>query len=109
MRTRNGTHRRRMIALLVVTLALLAWLVWGMIGDLRSQPVTYHIQYAQPVMRYLCPGDTLRYEVNVEVADVPAALTVVESWCEVGIGGVCNQATNANTTSACYGLARCMR
>lgn len=87
-------HKRKgALTLLVLLVLLLAWLIYGMISDLRSQPVTYHIQYTQPVMRYLCPGDTLRYEVQVEVAEVPAALTVVESWCQVGSGGVCDQAT----------------
>jgi hypothetical protein len=82
-----------MLALLAATLALLGWLIWGMATDLSSQPLSYHIQYAQPVNSYLCPGDTLRYEVQVEVSDVPAALTIVESWCEAKLDGVCNQAT----------------
>lgn len=89
---RNG-HRQRMLMLLVATLTLLAWLIWGMIVDLRSRPLSYHIQYTQPVNSFLCPGDTLRYEVQIEVSKVPAALTIVESWCEVRTGGVCNQET----------------
>lgn len=48
---------------------------------------------AQPVNSYLCPGDTLRYEVQVQVVEVPTSLVVVESWCEADAGGVCNQAT----------------
>lgn len=79
--------------LLAATLALLAWLIWGMIVDLRNQPLSYHIQYTQPVNSFLCPGDTLRYEVDVEVVEVPAALTIVESWCEEKTGGVCNAET----------------
>lgn len=91
--SRNGRHRRHMLILLAATLGLLVWLIYGMVVDLRSRPLTYHIEYAQPVNPYLCPGDTLRYEVQVEVVEVPAVLTVVESWCEADIGGVCNQAT----------------
>lgn len=91
--SRNGRHRQHMLILLVATLALLAWLIYGMVVDLRSRPLTYHIEYAQPVNPYLCPNDTLRYEVQVEVIEVPAALTVVESWCEAESTGVCNQAT----------------
>lgn len=90
---RNGRHRRHMLILLAATLGLLVWLIYSMVVDLRSRPLTYHIEYAQPVNPYLCPGDTLRYEVQVEVVEVPAALTVVESWCEADITGVCNQAT----------------
>lgn len=41
---RNGVHRRRMLVLLVLLLLLLAWLIYGMVVDLRSRPLTYHIE-----------------------------------------------------------------
>ena len=88
-------HRRRMLVVLVALLAMLAWLIWGMAVDLRSQPLTYHIRRAQPVNAYLCPGETLRYEVELSVVDVPASLDVVESWCEAKPDGVCNRATTS--------------
>ena len=91
--SRSGRHRRHMLILLAGTLALLVWLIYGMIADLRSRPLSYHIEYARPVNPYLCPGDMLRYEVAVEVDEVPASLVVVESWCEPRTAGVCNQAT----------------
>lgn len=82
-------HRRRMIVLLVVSLALLTWLVWGMVTDLRSRPVSYRVQHIEPVNQFLCPGDVLRYEVELVVTQVPAILHVVESWCVAGPQGVC--------------------
>jgi len=90
----NGSrqrHRRRMILLLVVALALLAWLVWGMVTDLRGAPVDYKVQSIAPAVRYLCPGDTLRYPVVLEVSETPVILTIVESWCRAGTAGVCSR------------------
>lgn len=90
----NGSrqrHRRRMILLLVVALALLAWLVWGMVTDLRGAPVDYSVQSIAPAVRYLCPGDTLRYPVVLEVSETPVILTIVESWCRSGPAGVCSR------------------
>lgn len=85
-------HRRRMILLLVVAMALLAWLIWGMASDLRSQPVTYYAQRAAAVNPYLCPGETLRYEVHLSVTDVPTVLDITESWCRAGENGICARA-----------------
>ena len=85
-------HRRRMILLLVVTLALLAWLVWGMVTDLRSRPVNYLVERTQPVNPYLCPGDTLRYEVDLTVTNTPVILEITEAWCRSGSGGICSRA-----------------
>jgi hypothetical protein len=82
-----------MIALLVATIALLAWLVYGMMVDLANQPLAYNIEYVTPVNPYLCPGDDLRYEVDLSVGEVPVALTIVESWCQSKSDGVCNGAT----------------
>ena len=94
VRSGNGKRRRQMLILLAATLVLLGWLIYGMVVDLRSRPLTYHIEYAPPVNQYLCPGDALRYEVSVEVTEVPAALRIIEQWCQVGTGGICNQATS---------------
>jgi hypothetical protein len=79
--------------LLVVSLVLLGWLVWGMVVDLRSKPVEYKVQSIAPANSFLCPGDQLRYPVVLEVRDVPTVLTIVESWCRAGTDGVCSQAT----------------
>lgn len=85
-------HRRRMIALLIAALALLGWLVWGMVVDLRSRPVAYTVQQIQPVNAQLCPGDALRYEVSLAVTQVPVILEITESWCRVGLSGICSRA-----------------
>lgn len=95
MATGNGKtqlHRRQMIVLLIASLALLGWLVWGMVTDLRSRPVSYLVQRIQPVNPYRCPGDALRYEVQVTVTQVPVILEITESWCKAGLGGICSRA-----------------
>lgn len=89
----NGRHRRQMIVLLVATLALLGWLVWGMVSDLRSRPVDYKVQIIAPVNPYLCPGDQLRYPVVLEVRETPKVLQITEAWCGVGEAGVCDRAS----------------
>lgn len=86
---RNHKRRQRAILLLVVSLALLGWLMWGMVADLRSKPVNYKVQSIAPVNPYLCPGDQLRYPVVLEVSETPVILTIVESWCRAGSAGVC--------------------
>lgn len=91
--TRIKRHRRRMIVLLVAVLALLTWLVWGMVTDLRSRPVSYRVEYITPVNSYLCPGDALRYEVQLAVTQTPVILHIVEAWCRPGVGGVCERAS----------------
>lgn len=93
MAPNNGRRRRQMIVLLVASLAMLGWLLWGMVADLRSSSISYYIEYGQPVNPYLCPGDVLRYEVDVGVIDSPAELTITESWCEKKPDGLCNRAT----------------
>lgn len=89
MATGNGRHRQRMIALLIASLLLLAWLVFGMVTDLRSRPVSYLVQRIPPANPYLCPGDSLRYEVELTVTQVPVVLEITEAWCRAGLGGVC--------------------
>ena len=89
--TRIKRHRRRMIVLLVAVLALLTWLVWGMVADLRSRPVSYSVEHITPVNPYLCPGDQLRYPVVLEVRETPVVLTITEAWCRVGADGVCDR------------------
>lgn len=89
----SSRKRQRALLLLVVSLALLGWLVWGMVADLRRAPVAYKVQSIAPVESYLCPGDQLRYPVELEVSEVPIILTIVESWCRAGPDGVCSQAT----------------
>ena len=85
--------RQRATLLLVVSLALLGWLVWGMVSDLRSAPVSYKVQSIAPVNSFLCPGNQLRYPLVLEVRNTPVILTIVESWCRAGPDGVCSQAT----------------
>ena len=72
---RINRHRRRMLVLLIAALALLAWLIWGMVVDLRSRPVSYQVQRIPPANPYLCPGDSLRYEVELTVTQVPSSST----------------------------------
>lgn len=90
---RINRHRRRMLVLLIAALALLAWLIWGMVVDLRSRPVSYQVQRIPPANPYLCPGDALRYEVSLDVSRVPVVLEITETWCRIGLGGVCLRAT----------------
>lgn len=87
----NGRHRRQMIVLLVAALVMLGWLVWGMVADLRSRPVSYNVRYIQPVNSYLCPGEQLRYEVALSVTQAPTILHIVEAWCRPGAGGICDR------------------
>ena len=89
----SSRKRQRALLLLVVSLALLGWLVWGMVVDLRRAPVAYKVQSITPVNSYVCPGDQLRYPVVLEVRNTPVILTIVESWCRAGTDGVCSQAT----------------
>lgn len=95
--SRNGRHRRHMLILLAATLGLLVWLIYGMVVDLRSTPVSYRVTTIAPVNPYLCPGDQLRYEVQLDVVNVPVVLSIVESWCQAGADGVC--ATSKNTVA----------
>lgn len=94
----NHRHRRRMLTLLVVTLALLVWLVWGMIVDLRSRPVAYSVERIPAMFDQLCPGDTMRYEVSLSVTQVPVILEITESWCRTGEGGICARALTTTYT-----------
>lgn len=89
----RNPKRQRATLLLVVSLALLGWLVWGMVVDLRRRPVVYPVQVIAPNNPYLCPGDTLRYPVEVVTGGEPAILTVVEAWCRAGPAGVCSRDT----------------
>lgn len=89
---RAKRHRQRMVILLVASVALLIWLVWGMVVDLRSRPVAYTVQHIQPVNQHLCPGDALRYEVSLSVTQVPVILEITESWCRSGLSGICARA-----------------
>ena len=108
MATGNGKtqlHRRRMIALLIASLALLGWLICGMVTDLRSRPVSYLVQHIQPVNPYLCPGDALRYEVQVTVTQVPVILEITESWCKAGLGRCMCQGIDDDLQRAGVGAA----
>lgn len=93
--SRLRRHRRRMIVILVLALAAVAWVVYAMVADFRSRPVDYKVQRIQPVNSYLCPGDQLRYPVVLEVRNTPAILTIVEAWCRQGPAGVCDRASTA--------------
>lgn len=84
-------RRKGALILLVLIVLLLSWLVYGMISDLRSRPVSYRVQTIRPVNSWLCTGDVLRYEVEVEVRDVPVVLSIVEAWCQSGTSGICAQ------------------
>lgn len=96
--TRIKRHRRRMILLLIASLAMLGWLVWGMVSDLRGRPVSYLVQRIQPANPYLCPGDSLRYEVELTVTQVPVVLEITEAWCRAGLGGVCARSLTTTYT-----------
>ena len=89
--SRLRRHRRRMILVLIVALAAVAWVIYAMVVDFRSRPVNYRVQYIAPVNPYLCPGDQLRYPVVLEVRETPAVLEITEAWCRVGAGGVCDR------------------
>ena len=89
--SRLRRHRRRMILVLLVALAAVAWVVYAMVSDFRSRPVDYRVRLIAPVNPYLCPGDQLRYPVVLEVRETPVVLTITEAWCRVGADGVCDR------------------
>lgn len=89
--SRLRRHRRRMILVLVVALAAVAWVVYAMVADFRSRPVDYKVQRIQPVNSFLCPGDQLRYQVVLQVRTTPVVLEITEAWCREGPSGVCDR------------------
>ena len=94
--SRLRRHRRRMIVILLLALAAVAWVVYAMVVDFRSRPVRYSVERIPAMFDQLCPGDTVRYEVNLAVTQVPIVLEITESWCRVGKSGICARAL-ANT------------
>lgn len=62
----------------------------NMAQDIAAKPVTYGIEIITPLNPDVCPGDTLRYPVTVDVVEIPTVLSVVETWCETGVNGMCS-------------------
>lgn len=96
--SRLRRHRQRMILVLVVALTAVAWVVYTMIVDFRSRPVSYQVERIPPMLDRLCPGDTLRYEVSLSVTQVPVILEITETWCRAGTDGICSRALTTTYT-----------
>jgi len=84
--------RRRVIVVLVICLTVLVVGLANMAQDIAAKPVAYGIEIITPLETDLCPGDTLRYRVTVDVVEIPTVLTIVETWCETGNDGMCSAA-----------------
>jgi len=84
--------RRRVIVVLVICLTVLVVGLANMAQDIAARPVAYGIEIITPLETDLCPGDTLRYPVTVDVIEIPTVLTIVETWCETGNDGMCSAA-----------------
>lgn len=61
-----------------------------MAQDIAARPVSYAITVIEPENPDVCPGDALRYPLTVDVVEIPALLSVAETWCRAGIDGVCS-------------------
>lgn len=87
----NGKRRRIFIGLLALCLFLIAIIGYHMWSSLHSNAtVVYGIPYIEPDKQLLCPGDVLRFHVDLSIATVPATTRVAETYCRVGIDGVCS-------------------
>lgn len=84
--------RRRVVVVLVVCLAVLVVGLVSMAQDIAAKPVAYGIEIIAPLNPDVCPGDVLRYPVVVDVVEIPTVLSIVETWCEAGINGMCSTA-----------------
>lgn len=84
--------RRRVIVVLVICLTVLGVGLVNMAQDIAAKPVAYGIEIITPIETDLCPGDTLRYPIAVEVVEIPVVLSIVETWCQEGVDGMCSAA-----------------
>lgn len=82
--------RRRVIVVLAIAVLILVLGFVNMAQDIAARPVTYSITTITPLNPDVCPGETLRYPVTVEIVEIPSILTVVETWCKTGSDGVCS-------------------
>ena len=96
--SRLRRHRRRMIVILALALVAVAWVVYAMVADFRSRPVSYSVERIRPMFDQLCPGDTMRYEVSLSVTQVPVVLEITETWCRTGEAGICARALTTTYT-----------
>lgn len=82
--------RRRVVVVLVVCLTVLGVGLVSMAQDIAAKPVAYGIEVITPFNPDVCPGDVLRYPLVVDVVEIPTVLSVVETWCQAGVNGICS-------------------
>lgn len=82
--------RRRGLVVLAVSLIVLAIGLVSMAQDIAAKPVAYGIETITPLNPDVCPGDVLRYPVVIDVVEIPTVLSVVETWCQTGVNGMCS-------------------
>lgn len=79
---RIWTTRRGVGMMLALLLLALVFLLYAIIASEPARVVSYGTTVIQPARAELCPGDLLRYPVDVNVApsDLPVIWHVVEAW-----------------------------
>lgn len=83
VRSKVTARKDWQVVLLCGLLFLLAGLVWSMLAQINSANVQYTKVVIQPEVSQLCPGDTLKWHVDLVVHE-DAVITIVESWCHPG-------------------------
>jgi len=98
---RAKRKRRLAIAVLIFLLTMLGvGLTVAIHSTIMAASVDFTVNVIQPDEPAYCPGDSVTYDVAVNVTHYPAVIQITETWCEKGPTGRCSAALSRSWNQA---------